>query len=213
MISLLNGIDSTQGNVFVTNPDTGAFGAVCDDNWNMYSVSNFEVILCFVLLASNAFLRKALKLASFNFLWNIFLSFLTSSQFILNHGARFYKPTVLQYPPLPFAGLHCQVNLSVQLYLSFHSLIQMNYVCTKNDLNGGDLNPRPLGSALTTIPCLLHSIICFPDNKTIEVFKYEKTNKAQISLHSFSICKISEKWVGQFSWYFIFLNPYPLQDF
>ena len=46
-------------------------------------------------LQRNSFLRSS----SILFLWDFGLSLLTSSHFILNHGAGFYKPTIPQYSP------------------------------------------------------------------------------------------------------------------
>ena len=86
-------------------------------------------------------------------MWDIGLIQLTSSHFILNHGAGFYKPSIPQYPPSHLQDYStCQV-----IFLSYFKFpcFDPSEWCMKNGLLSGDSNPRPLGhgsSALTTRP-------------------------------------------------------------
>ena len=37
--TLIGGSNKNEGNVFATNPTTGVFGPVCDDQWSLENVS------------------------------------------------------------------------------------------------------------------------------------------------------------------------------
>ena len=47
-VELIGGTSQGSGNVFATNPTTGIYGPVCDDNWDINDVSNFYSFFLFI---------------------------------------------------------------------------------------------------------------------------------------------------------------------
>ena len=66
---MIGGSSSRSGNVYATNPTTGIFGPVCDDEWDWYDVSKCYLTsvvggplpqyLCFTLTTANLFGERA----------------------------------------------------------------------------------------------------------------------------------------------------------
>ena len=43
LVTLLGGQNEFEGNVYLTNPNTGVYGAVCDDGWTIKNVSHAQL--------------------------------------------------------------------------------------------------------------------------------------------------------------------------
>ena len=43
LVTLLGGKNKFEGNVYLTNPNTGVYGAVCDDGWTIKNVSQAQL--------------------------------------------------------------------------------------------------------------------------------------------------------------------------
>ena len=111
-------------------------------NYGQWSPPSKRVFFCFISFF-------------FWFFLDFGLSRLTSLQFIQNHVAGFYKPTIPQTPPSHLQDYSTCNNARLEFSTIFVPSFDTNEYCLKNGLHSGGLNPQPFShesSAWTTRP-------------------------------------------------------------